>query len=225
MTLIAVLAVRTLVGIDMAFRAGFGLESFKVELAFAVEGLGLKALIRRNMAFSAFDVLMLALDGKARPFIVGELAMVGELAGGMARYAGLVGQDLTELISMLIGVAAFAELVCFARELEPTRTTRRLAGQHIPRDLMAFGAAAFEEAVSTGELKGCLVVIEGQPLFKRLLGVAFPTGLAGKLPIELFFVDTGVTGFAEARLAVLKLKVTRQLALQPWLHRGGTFGE
>lgn len=112
----------------MALRAGLGLEAFKMELAFAVEGLSLKALVRRNMTFAAFDVLVLTLDGEARPFIVGELAVISKLAGRVARYAGLVGQDLTELIPMLVGVAAFAELVRLTRELELTGTTRRLAG-------------------------------------------------------------------------------------------------
>lgn len=88
---------------------------------------------------------------------------------------------------------------------------------------MAFGAATFKQAVSASELKVRLVMIEGQSLLKRLLGVALPTGLASKLPIELLLVHAGVAGFAEARLAVLKLKVTRQLALESRLHRSGAF--
>lgn len=131
MALIAVLAVRALVGIDMAFRAVLSPQPGKVEQAFAVEGLGLKPLVSGYVAFAAFDVLMLALDRKPRQLVVIELAVIGEFFGVVAGYAGLVRQHLAKLIPMLIRVAALAELVRLAGELELPRPARRLAGQHV----------------------------------------------------------------------------------------------
>lgn len=160
MTLIAFLAVGALVRIIMAFCTGLGFEASEMELALPIERFGLKPLLGRYMTFLALDLLMLTFDGKAGQFVVLELAVVGKLARRMARNTRFVGQDLAELIPMLVGVAAFTELVGFASKLELPGAPRRLAGEDVLRYLVAFRTAASKFPMSSRQLKVGLVMIE-----------------------------------------------------------------